>query len=322
MTQTYFVKQAEQLVIKQRLQWMRHHERTHNVREVAERFGISRKTFYKWWKRYRASNADPLSLVDRSRRPLRSPRKVSGEVEAAIIRLRRETGFGPKRLAVQLEQKHGVRLSPRTVWKILRRNGYSSPQRPRRPQPSVSRSSLPQPGDVVEIAVKEINHYAPQFRVVQYTAVDAATRLQITRFYASHSTLSALDFLQHIRAHFPFVIKAIQTRPDTVFTSLLHPGTRTHAFTSNLNALGIEHIVTNGDPRKRNRKVLRVLRIDDEEFFRLRQFTSPEELAAAMNEYLDFYNNRRRSTALGNRSPVERLRQFPAYRHLERFLAA
>lgn len=227
MTQSYFIKQAEQLVIKQRLQWMKLYEQTRSVREVTARFGISRKTFYKWYGRYRAAHGDPSSLVDRSRRPVRSPRKVSAEIEAVVIRLRRETGFGAKRLAMKLHEERGITLSARTVWKILRRNGYGPAGGRRQVQaPALKRTAL-QPGDVVEIGVREINHYAPEFRVVQYTAVDAATRLQITRFSATHSTLSALEFIEHIRTHFPFPIRTVQTKADSVFTSLLHPGTKT-----------------------------------------------------------------------------------------------
>jgi transposase len=323
MTQTYFTKQAEQLVIKQRLQWIREYKESGKVKEVTDRFGISRKTFYKWWSRYQKSGSDPASLVDQSRRPKRSPRKVSTEIEATIIRLRRETGFGPKRLAGMMEQQTGIRLSARTVWKVLRRNGYSKPRQPRSSSHSVARQTLKlEPGDVVEIGVKEINYYAPHFRVVQYTAVDSATRLQITRFYATHSTLSALEFVEFVRAQFPFVIRTIQTRADTAFTSLLHPGTKTHAFTSNLSKMGIEHYVTNGDPRKQNRKLMRALRIADEEFFRLHRFELAEELVEGMNRYLDFYNNERRSTAIGNRPPIDRLRQYPGYRHVDQFRAA
>jgi hypothetical protein len=34
--------------------------------------------------------------------------------------LRRTTGFGPRRLSRELKEKDGIRLSERTIWKIIR----------------------------------------------------------------------------------------------------------------------------------------------------------------------------------------------------------
>ena len=40
-----------------RLAWMMYFEETRSVQAVADKFGISRKTFYKWYKRYKDSNS-------------------------------------------------------------------------------------------------------------------------------------------------------------------------------------------------------------------------------------------------------------------------
>jgi transposase len=65
---------------------------------VCERYGISRKTGYKWLGRYRS---DPVgSLADRSRAPRRPPpHGLPDEVAEAIIGLRlRRPHWGPKKL--------------------------------------------------------------------------------------------------------------------------------------------------------------------------------------------------------------------------------
>ena len=53
-----------------------------NVSQVCSEAGASRKTFYKWVKRYREHGME--GLEDRSTRPLSSPNQISGEVEDLI----------------------------------------------------------------------------------------------------------------------------------------------------------------------------------------------------------------------------------------------
>ena len=56
-------------VVKQRLAWIKMHEQGASVTEVCRHYGISRKTFYKWYGHYRESGRDFHALKDRSRRP-------------------------------------------------------------------------------------------------------------------------------------------------------------------------------------------------------------------------------------------------------------
>ena len=58
----------ETLLMDQRVQFIADYQRDDfDVAELARRFGISRKTAYKWVDRYAASGA--AGLADRSRRP-------------------------------------------------------------------------------------------------------------------------------------------------------------------------------------------------------------------------------------------------------------
>lgn len=55
---------------KRRLKWMDHYRKTGNAAQTARYFGISRKTFYAWKKRYNSRYLP--SLEERSRRPKRT----------------------------------------------------------------------------------------------------------------------------------------------------------------------------------------------------------------------------------------------------------
>jgi transposase len=106
-----------------RLAWMMYYEETKSVKAVSEKFGISRKTFYKWYKRYKESNGDSVSLKDRSKRPHRCPRATPESSIRLLKMVKEETGFGQRRLRAYLEAKYHVRMSERTIWKILKQHG-------------------------------------------------------------------------------------------------------------------------------------------------------------------------------------------------------
>ena len=104
-----------------RMAWFRHYWHSGNVKEVCERFQISKKTFYKWLKRYKESGQDLRSLADRSRRPHRFPRSTPESVVLLLRKARQETGFGQRRLKVYMAENHSIAISERTIWKILKK---------------------------------------------------------------------------------------------------------------------------------------------------------------------------------------------------------
>ena len=73
--------------------------------ELCDRYGISRKSGYKWVARFQEEGLP--GLTDRSRRPLTSPNATPVEIEDKIVELRgRHPTWGPKKLLWTLEQRH------------------------------------------------------------------------------------------------------------------------------------------------------------------------------------------------------------------------
>lgn len=91
------------------------------------KYGVSRKTGYKWLGRYRASG--PAELVDRSRRPQHSPRRTVGALEQEVLRIRDVFGWGAPKIWAYLRNEAEARgevavlPSERTLGNILRRHG-------------------------------------------------------------------------------------------------------------------------------------------------------------------------------------------------------
>ena len=121
MRSEYIVRPPLTSVIELRQEWFREYQMLGNARETCARFGISRKTFYKWLKRFKNSGGNPTSLADLPRTPHHSPRRTSDDVRAMVLELRNATGFGPRRLGRELRQQKGIQLSERTIWKIVRK---------------------------------------------------------------------------------------------------------------------------------------------------------------------------------------------------------
>jgi putative transposase len=99
-------------------------------------FGISRKTGYKIFDRYKGCGLTALS--DRSRRPYRQANRLPAPIEATIVRLKREyPGWGAPKIRAKLRQQlEGVQLPAiSTVHAVLDRHGLVKRRRRRHHTP-------------------------------------------------------------------------------------------------------------------------------------------------------------------------------------------
>ncbi len=131
---------------------------TDHLREVTTfsdlclRYGISRKTGYKWVARYEALGFE--GLQDQSRRPRQHPLCTPYAVRKAIIEQRsgHRDPPGPKKIRVLLEQNHPDWDIPSktTIYNILVEEGLIRPQRRRNRVPAGQQPFAPvhEPNDV------------------------------------------------------------------------------------------------------------------------------------------------------------------------------
>ena len=108
-----------------------------SVADLCERFGISRKTGYKWLDRYEADGLP--GLKDRKRAPRERPSAFGNAIRARVLELRESTGrqrevYGPAKLLHLLEQEGGWERLPAasTIALWLREAGVSRHYRKRR----------------------------------------------------------------------------------------------------------------------------------------------------------------------------------------------
>jgi len=107
-----------------------HLEKAESFSGLCERFGIARKTGYKWVERYERNGIG--SLADQSRAPLSHPHAVSDDLKRLLLDERdKHPTWGPNKLLVVLGRRHPrlILPAPSTVGQILKRNGLIKKRR-------------------------------------------------------------------------------------------------------------------------------------------------------------------------------------------------
>ena len=101
-------------------------QETANVSELCRRFGISRKTGYKWRSRYRTEGV--VGLTDRSRRPTSMPQQTDEARTTQVLALRdAHPTWGGRKLERRLQDLGEAPPAASTITAILRRAGRLDP---------------------------------------------------------------------------------------------------------------------------------------------------------------------------------------------------
>jgi transposase InsO family protein len=126
---------------------------------VARDYEVSRYWVQQLVKRYLAEGE--AAFQPRSRRPHSSPRAVPAEIEEQIVRLRKELSRKGLDAGADTIRSHLARRTPRsqtspspspapavsTIWRILTRRGFVTPQPQKRPRSSWHRFAAEQPNE-------------------------------------------------------------------------------------------------------------------------------------------------------------------------------
>jgi putative transposase len=111
-------------------------ERVLSFAAVCREFGVSRRTGYKWWRRYRESGL--AGLEDRSHRPHHCPHRSAAVWRDRVVALRLgHPSWGPKKLRIKLMARYGPEGVPAvsTLGGQLKASGLVGSRRMRRPGP-------------------------------------------------------------------------------------------------------------------------------------------------------------------------------------------
>jgi transposase InsO family protein len=123
---------------------------------VARDYGVSRRWVQKLVARYLAEGE--AAFEPRSRRPRASPQRTSQATEDTIVALRKnltEAGLdaGAETIAWHLRQQAGSAPSVATIWRILSRRGFITPQPHKRPRSSWRRFEADLPNELWQAGI-------------------------------------------------------------------------------------------------------------------------------------------------------------------------
>ena len=174
--------------VEQRERFIRDHRlELYTTAELCTRYGISRKTGYKWLARF--EEAGRQGLRDRSRAPHHCPHRISPQVAAVICAARRQhPSWGPAKLLAWLEPQHPALDLPAisTAGDLLARRGLVKKRRRHYQHPGVVPPTTTQPNDLWTADFK--GHFRTRDGIYCYplTIADQHTRYLL----ACHGLLS------------------------------------------------------------------------------------------------------------------------------------
>lgn len=278
-----------------------------SVAQVASGLDLSTTTVRRWWRRYQAEGL--AGLEDRSSRPHHSPRALPRYRRRQIQRLRQQR-WSSLRIAEAL----GLPLA--TVVHVQRRLGLAR-LAVLDPKPPVHRYERRIPGALIHLDVKKLGrigrvghriHGNRRTRVrgigweYLHVAIDDATRLAYAALFPDETAVSTAAFLAQAAAWF--------RRQGITGRALLTDnggGYRSHRFQTLRRQLGLRHLWTRPYRPQTNGKAERFIRTCLARWAYAAAYRSSLHRAAALPEWLRYYNRERPHTALGFKTPAQRL---------------
>ena len=123
----------ESVLMDERMKFIGHLLEGEKMAEVCRKFGISRRTGYKFWERYKKMGLE--GLTDRTRRPKRYANQLPMQVEKEILRIKKNKPHwgAPKIRDILMKKYPEVRMPAKsTVHCILDRHGLVSRRKRKR----------------------------------------------------------------------------------------------------------------------------------------------------------------------------------------------
>ena len=289
---------------RQRIRWCDYYHRCQNISRTCRYYGISRKTFYKWKRRYLKYHLP--SLENNSRRPKHSRQsKIPWQQVLVVKKLRTQYPYYSKyKLSVILKRDHSITLSASTVGRIIKKYNlfFKSPYRRKKERyASVNRKKLSKdypikaPGDLIESDTKHMP-FLGQKRYC-FVAIDCVGKAIAVKISSTSSSGQNSLRIKQIKQTFPFLIKS--WRND-------NGGENLKDFQEALEKAEISQYFTHPSCPKDKAFVERVIGTIEREFIQQGKLACDVKTQQKLiNEWLDEYHNYRPHQALGYLTPNE-----------------
>lgn len=245
------------------------------VSEVCGIFGISRKTYYKWYK-----IDHPIGRTGKGPRKMHPHTKIQGNTRLFIVKNKLLYNYGPKKMCLLVERRFAIYVSPQAIYRFYKkRRLIKKPQKQLKWYCPLKKPYIAElPGENVQLDVK----YVPgkeQTWVYQYRFMDVITNLQYAVNMDFKDASSTIEAFKLAKRNLPFTIYGIQTDNGSEFRGKFH-----------------EYLVRNKIPHRYipkrsapwNGKVERANRSIDDEYY-----LNTKRPWKSIKEYVKWYNYER-----------------------------
>ena len=287
---------------------------------LAERFGTTEQTVYKWKHRD--------SVHDRSHTPHRLQTTLTPAQEAVAVVLRKTLLVSIDDLLAVVREFLNPDVSRSGLDRCLRRHGVGNLRdlQAKSPRPQHKAFKAYEPG-YLHVDVKYLPQMADETsRRYLFVAIDRATRWVFIRVFKAKTAANARRFLRDLERACPLRIRTLLTDNGKEFTDRLfglrkrsptdrlfglrkRSPTGRHEFDQLCTDLGIEHRLappqhpqTNGMVERFNGRI--------EEVLQSHRFHSGEELEATLHRYVLLYNQQLPQSALGTKTPLQAMKEW------------
>lgn len=275
---------------------------------LAQRFGITEQTVYKWKKRD--------VFADRSHTAHRLQTVLTPAQETVVVHLRRTLLLPLDDLLAVTREFLSPDVSRSGLDRCLRRHGAGNLNALKPQEPAVAHKAFKsyEPG-YVHMDVK----YLPQMqdessRRYLFVAIDRATRWVFVQLKSNKTAASAQAFLKALHKACPIRINKLLTDngkefTDRLFASREREPSGNHEFDQLCQELGIEHRLTKPRTPRTNGMVERFNgRIAD--VLKTHRFNSREDMEQTLLRYVALYNHQLPQSALKSKTPMQAMKEW------------
>jgi transposase len=214
---------------------LKHGQRTKNISETCQIFGISRTTYYQWKKAYESLGMKGLEIKE-PQKPI-MPNKVNPIVEREILYYVQSNPIdGPKRIYYELKSED-FEVGETGIFNVLKRNGLTTREKRMRFAKNASPSPLSSqkhkaikvdldnnyPGYLVLQRIDYMGKFEGVGKIYQYTAYDTSSKWVFVKIYNRKNDIDVWDFFEvklvYLMRTFKLDISNLFTEKNKAFVS-------------------------------------------------------------------------------------------------------
>ena len=185
-----------------------------SVKRVNERYGVPRKTYYKWYKKDHDASHYPKKEHPNT--------KLTSEVKIFIETEKRKTNYGPKKMKLLVKKQLGIDLSTTIIYRYYKRKKLIRKPQKKLPwyQPMKEKLVITKAGEGVQCDVKYV--YEQGIRKYQFSVLDQYTKKYHFTIFDRRFSRNAIVALEKAEKYFGFKIVSVQTDNGSEYRGDFH----------------------------------------------------------------------------------------------------